>query len=222
MSSENSQTEADAIHLHTAGATVRHQSSFSHLETPRNAEPMSAAVREKWVVPFYMQSLQHTDTAFLDACIEATPELTLMLLGDWDWRPRTVAARFAAVRHFVELQPQISNLLLKSELCYVGRDYCLALASFGNESAANTLAVYLDYYLRQPQLWFDQGVAFAALHYLDGLWGTNKSAQFTDPWLAFTRDKPNWQLAQFVERFQISLDGIDDIRELLIGRQPSY
>ncbi len=213
MNNQTALTEEElvSIRLHSAGATVRHQSPFAHLPSPLNDTPMSQEMRAKWVIPFYMWAYEGAD--FAAACAEATPELALLLLSEFNWRPRSVGARFIAVRQFSMLQQEVSHLLLKSEVCFAGREYCIALASLGNEAAADTLSTYLDYYLRQPDLWFDQAHAMSALIYLDELLGANKASQFTDQWRQFVSDKPNWKLDNFNKRFRQEIAAVQDIRQ---------
>lgn len=213
MNHEESLTEEQLMGLHSAGAVVRHQTPFSRLPTPHSDTPMSKEVREKWVIPFYMRRLEAKHSDFAAACVEATPELALSLLGEFNWRPRVVGARFVAIRQFFGLQRDISNLFLKSEVCYVGSEYCLALTSFANKAAADTLSEYLDYYLNQPDLWFDQGQAMSALLYLDELLGSNKAAQFSRAWQQFVRNKPNWNLTDFNKQFRASMSTLEEIRQ---------
>jgi hypothetical protein len=215
MNHEELLTEEQLASLHSAGAIVRHQNPFSRLPTPLSDTSMSKEMREKWVIPFYMQRLEAKDSDFTAACVEATPELTLSLLSEFNWRLRVVGARFVAVRQFFELQQDISNLLLKSDVCCVGGEYCLALASLANEAAADTLSEYLDYYLNQPDLWFDQGQALAALLYLDELLGSNKAAQFLELWQQFVSNKPNWDLADFNKGFRNSIKTLQEVRQMI-------
>jgi hypothetical protein len=215
MNHEELPTGEQSASLHNAGAVVRHQNPFSHLPTPLSDTSMSREMREKWVIPFYMRRLESNESDFTAACVEATPELTLSLLSEFNWRTRVVGARFVAVRQFFELQQDISNLFLKSEVCYVGDDYCLALASLANKAAADTLSEYLDYYLNQPDLWYDQGQAMSALLYLDELLGSNRTTQFSGAWQQFVSNKPNWNLTDFNKQFRASISTIEDIRQII-------
>jgi hypothetical protein len=194
---------------------------------------------EKWVIPFYMRDLAAPSPArdftvggaedtpvhfrrmnaqtseFVEACVEATPELTLSLLAEFNWRPRVVGARFVAVRRYFELQETVSALLLRSDVCYAGREYCLALAALANEEAAETLASYLDYYLSRRDLYYDQGPAMAALMYLDEVLGSNRAQQFMEPWQRFLSDKSGWNLERTSQTFRESMGIIQDIQQVI-------
>lgn len=206
--------EEKEIALHVAGATVRHQSSFANLTTPLHDAPITDDIRDNWVKPFYMKPLWEIARDFAALCKIATPENVLHLLGYFDWRPRTVGAHIIAIRLFPELQQPISNLLLKSEVCFAGRAYCLSLAAFGNEAAADTLCTYLDYYLHRPDLWFDQSEAMAALNYLDELLGSHRIEQFIEPWQQFVSNKPNWRFDKDSRRYRKEIAALDYIRLL--------
>ncbi|MEI3791317.1 MULTISPECIES: hypothetical protein [unclassified Chryseobacterium] len=49
---ENLQNE---INLHSAGATIRHQSAFDHLKSHQNDFQLDQEFIDKWVLPFYMK-----------------------------------------------------------------------------------------------------------------------------------------------------------------------
>ena len=49
--------ELEAIRLHVAGATVRHQSPFSELKSFRNEVEITQDFRNEWVAPFYLLNL---------------------------------------------------------------------------------------------------------------------------------------------------------------------
>jgi hypothetical protein len=60
---------------------------------------------------------------------------------------------------------------------------------------------YLDYYLTQSNLWFDQGDVMAALGYLDNENGTNERGRHLAAWTTFIGNKPTWELQQSDELF---------------------
>jgi hypothetical protein len=69
-------------------------------------------------------------------------------------------------------------LLLASELVYSGQGYCFALASFGTPQDAGLLSEYLDRYLPQTELRYDQPWALGALLHIDRKLGTRHAARF--------------------------------------------
>ncbi|RAK62914.1 hypothetical protein DLM85_22200 [Hymenobacter edaphi] len=120
------------------------------------------------------------------------------MLGDFNWRTRLTGAYFAAINNYQQFTDAIGRLLLKSEVCYAADGYCLALLLFGTAEAKDYLQQYLHYYLRRPDLWFDQNDALAALTLLD----TAAAAEFAEAWLKFVADKPNWNLQRTTEQLQ--------------------
>lgn len=210
--------ETDEIELHVSGATVRHRNPFESIEVPRNEEELSEDFVEKWVVPFYMNSLSNADEttikAFADTAKEINLEIVKTLLSDFDWRTRITGAFFAAINNYKEVEDIIGRHLLKSEVCYAGSGYCLALATFSNEDAKNYLTAYLDYYLDRKDLWFDQADAFCALEHLD----KGKADKLLDKWNAFIADKEYWSLEKSRKHFNSCMVTLDKIREAKIRR----
>lgn len=193
--------ETDEIALHVSGATVRHKNPFESIEVPRNDEELLEDFIAKWVVPFYMNSLsnsgEQTIKTFADAANEIDIEIVKKLLGDFDWRTRITGAFFAAINNYKELEDIIGRHLLKSEVCYAGSGYCLALTTFGSDNAKDYLTAYLDYYLDRKELWFDQADAFCALEYFD----KNQAHNLIDKWNSFVADKEYWSLEKSRKHF---------------------
>ncbi|RFP64907.1 hypothetical protein D0N36_11220 [Hymenobacter lapidiphilus] len=186
--------EATEIALHVSGATSRNQSNFDKLESYRNEGELSEEFIDKWVMDFYMNSINSMDEAtlanYVNAAREITPEIVKQLLGDFDWRPRIVGAYFAAIKNYSEFKDIIGVHLLKSEVCYAGYGYALALAVFADEKSKSYLTLYLDYYLKRKDLWYNQGDILAALFLVD----TDKASKYLGQWNTFVKDKPYWSL----------------------------
>lgn len=87
------------IELHSAGATIRHQSVFEDLNSYRNEEDLSQEFLDKWVVPFYF-NLKNQDEGWIKKMIslrhQTTDEVILKNLGDFNWRTRSTGAYFAS------------------------------------------------------------------------------------------------------------------------------
>ena len=200
----------EEIKLHVAGATVRHQHPFSQLSIPQNAEELSDEFIEKWVTPFYMTSF--SNGAFLEnlkpVAHELSEEVVSHLLGDFNWRTRIVGAWFSAIKQYAEFEQVIGNLLLRSDVCYAGVGYCIALASFNTDASIEFLCRYLDYYLNRPDLWFDQGAAMGALAYLDSINQTQHLERLTPSWEKFVSNKPHWNLARSIESFAKQMEEV--------------
>jgi hypothetical protein len=207
--------EKEEIALHSSGATVRHHNPFESLEVPRNGDELSQELIDKYVVPFYMSDLSPSDEPsihhFAEAAREIDSSIVKMLLGDFNWRTRIVGAYFAAINAYKEFEDIIGKHLLKSEVCYAGKGYCIALATFNNEIAKEYLTTYLNYYLDRRDLWFDQAEAFCALEYLD----EEYAMSFSDKWNAFVEDKKYWNLENSRGHFKNSMLGIEKIQKAI-------
>jgi hypothetical protein len=127
----------EQIKLHSAGATVRHLSNFDDLKSYYNGFELSQEFINKWVVPFYMEIGNYYDDNWVEKVKlisnEITKEVTLTLLGDFNWRTRLVGAYFSAVKNYKEQIEIIGTHFLKSEVCCVGHIYSLVLASYNDE-----------------------------------------------------------------------------------------
>jgi len=201
--------------LHTAGATVLHRSPFDDLEVPVSPGPLDTSVRDRWVKPFYMaipDNLDSIEAALRPLLPEVSPELINTLLANCDWRPRSVGAFFVALDQRNYFETLVGRLLLRSDVCYAGRAYCIALAQLNTPTAVDFLQRYLGYYLTRNDLWFDQADALAALKYLDEVNGTVFSSQFDQLWRDFASTKPNWNLSQTCSRFNATLRGLESFR----------
>lgn len=204
--------ETEEIALHVSGATVRHKNPFEQIEVPRNEEELSEEFVEKWVVPFYMNSISNLDDtsikAFADTAKEIDMDTVTKLLSDFDWRARITGAFFAAINDYKELEDIIGKQLLKSEVCYAGSGYCLALATFGTKNAKDYLNTYLDYYLDRKDLYFDQADAYCALEYLD----KDSASKLMDKWNSFAPNKKHWSLEQSRKHFLECMLALEKIR----------
>lgn len=207
--------EKDEIALHVSGATVRHRSPFENLDVPRNENELPQELIDKFVIPFYMSSLSTLDESTIPQFVEAAREIdspiVRMLLGDFNWRTRIVGAYFAAINAYFEFEDIIGKHLLKSEVCYAGKGYCIALATFKNQDAKEYLSTYLNYYLDRKELWYDQAEAFCALEYLD----KEYAISFLEKWNAFVEDKKYWDLENTRKHLQNSMLAIGRIQDAL-------
>jgi hypothetical protein len=207
------------IELHVAGATVRHSSPFSLLEVPVSAVPMGDNFMRKWVQPFHLNLLNLYEVeskvvAEMSPLVsEVNKELVLALLAEFNWRPRLVGAYLIAVKRLSGLEDTIGRLLLRSDVCYAAQGYCLALAELNTSAGVEYLRKYLDYYLGQENLWFDQGDAMAALHHLDEVNQTNLLAVYREKWHGFVANKPYWDMQRNIKHFQERVSFVKAVRE---------
>ena len=175
------------MNLHSKGAIVRHKSSFEDLTTYQNGIELSQEFIDKWVNPFYMRIGHYYDNDWVAEVelisSEITEEITLKLLGDFNWRTRLVGAYFSAVKNYQNQIDIIGIHFLKSEVCCVGHIYALILAFYNSDKAINILETYLDYYLEKPELYFDQESALEAIVYLDEINKTSLLKKFNKNWI---------------------------------------
>ena len=201
-------SEEDDVKLHVAGATVRDKNPFENMEVVVNEEELTLEFATKWVAPFYMGFFAPREEKFelvVNATREITSDIITKLLGEFNWRTRITGAYFAAVNVCREFEDTIGTLLLKSEVCYAGGGYCLALASFGTEKSVNYLKQYLNYYLGRIDLYFDQAEALCALWYLD----KDAAAEYENEWGKYVADKPGWDLEEYKRKFRMSMEYLE-------------
>ena len=195
------------IELHVAGATVQSESPFSGLDVPVYREPLNKTLLEEWVRPLYFGLEKPHVAEFVKKHRSLiTDELILDLLTHYDWRPRTTAAYLAAIGRRKSFTEHIGRLLLRSDVCYAGSAYCMALATFNSPEALSFLKQYLDYYLTRIDLWFDQRSAMAATAYLDGKNHTNTVSSHMPAWNEFIKNKTNWDLQESVSFFMQNME----------------
>lgn len=203
------------LELHCAGATVIHAGPYSDLQVPSTMEPLNDDLISKWVAPFYMWGIRCPDefiAAYAPIRSDMTVELCRSLLVSLNWRPRIAAAYFAAIEEFHELEEHLGRLFLRSDVCYSGQGYALALALFNTPGSIEFVKKYLDHYLSRKDLWFDQPDAMAALHFTDSLNGTSNFAAYLPLWQEFVSDKPYADLQPALDQFRTDLNNIDRIR----------
>ena len=81
----------------------------------------------------------------------------------------------ASLKKFEAFEDHIGRLLLRSDLCFAGKLYCVALAEFNTTKGLDYLRRYLEYYLTRPDLDYNQGDAMGAVGYLDA---KNRTSHF--------------------------------------------
>lgn len=176
----------EELNLHSAGAIIRHVSVFNHLESHQNNFQLSKEFTDKWVIPLYMKIRNTYDPSWVDYLLELknelTEDVTLMLLGDFNWRTRIVGAYLSALKNYENQIHIIGVHLLKSEVCYAGDLYALVLAYYNTPETIEYLHKYLEYYLQKPELYFDQEAVLEAVAYLDVINKTNNLSKYLILW----------------------------------------
>lgn len=212
--------QASRAALHSAGAVVVHESPFKALEVPVEQGHPSEEFIERWIQPFYLSCASHPaqlEVPLRQIFPRLDESLIRTLLTYYNWRPRIVGGFFATLGGFVELTDHVGRLLLRSDVCYAGVTYCFALARFNTPAAVQYLRTYLDYYLRRPDLWFDQSVAFQALQFLDEANQTDHASLLAPLWRDFVANKPNWDPAPTCRRFAERMKTIEGLSARLRG-----
>lgn len=198
-------------------AARRRAGEYADLEVPTTQDQLDQTTANKFVIPFYRLDLVRNFETFHDAYLAVHLEIDDSLIGRMlatcNWRPRLTAAYFAAITCRVTFCTQIGRLLLRSDLCYAGRGYALALARFNSQESVNFLTKYLDHYLRRPDLFYDQGDVLGALVYTDHINGTSLHEPYLDLWAEFAADKPNWNLESNVTNTEANMTAIQQIAE---------
>ena len=205
----------EQIRLHTAGATVRHKSSFANMIAFNNKEELTQDFIDNWAVPYYF-NIGVIDENWVLQLIEVkekiTREIALKLLGDFDWRTRQTGSFFAVIKNYTDLTDIIGTHFLKSEVCFAGQTYAYSFASFNSDKSVDYLNRYLTYYLSKPDLWFDQQYAMEALTYLDRINGTDHTLKHSDSWLKFLKNKPNWDRKIKTDRLEEWLEQVETVK----------
>jgi hypothetical protein len=202
----------DALKRHVAGATVMHRSPFSNIEVRASTNPPNKNVI-KWVQPLYFGLRRDEAESFLQQHYQdIDAQLIASLLEQFDWRPRIVGSYLVALSKASEFTEWIGKLLLRSDVCYAGKGYCVALVTINSEACVKYLTQYSEYYLQRPDLFFDQDYAMAALRYLDQKNGTTFSKELSSAWSTFVRDKPQWDLDATQIRFESEIAHLSSLR----------
>ncbi|MCB9896590.1 MAG: hypothetical protein H6825_01175 [Planctomycetes bacterium] len=192
-----------------------HAGPFATLELPAPSAPLPAHFMKRWgSLSLAMQGdeFDRFVPTLQRRADEIDAGLVRALLGEVNWRPRLVGAYLAAVKGLCEVDELVARLLLRSDLCFAGKGYCLALACFDTEVARKALDDYLGHYLSRPDLHFDQGDAMAALGHLDARHGTHARDAHLPAWEAFVADKPRWRLRRFDEQLAARLAAVERAR----------
>ena len=94
MTNEINDGPKDLISSHVAGATVRHTSPYSELKVDENTEPLDNEFIATYVSPFYLGRKDTDEFRRKYIAVKSSIDTKLVsnLLGDFNWRPRSVGA----------------------------------------------------------------------------------------------------------------------------------
>ena len=171
-------------------AAIARAGDYANLPVPESGAEHTQQFVDKWVKPFYLTNLveryDEFETNFQAISKGIDDDLIFQLLCERNWRPRIVAGYFAAILQLDKHTVDIGNLLLRSDVCFAGGGYALALARINTPLSIEYLTKYLDHYLRRPDLQFDQADVLGALHHCDKLNGTDRTQDYVQLWDEYT------------------------------------
>lgn len=107
----------------------------------------------------------------------------------------------------------IGKLLLRSDLCYAGGGYALALARINTPESLAYLKKYLHHYLRRPDLQFDQADVLGAVKYCDKLSQTTVIDEFRLLWGEFNSDRTITEATNWFDQKMESIVKLAQIAE---------
>lgn len=149
------------------------------------------------------------DRSWVDYLIQhkedITEDITLALLGDFNWRTRTVGTYLSALKGYRHQIDIIGTHLLKSEVCYAGDLYAVILAYYNQPETIAYLNRYLEYYLQKPELYFDQEAVLETIAYLDTVNNTDNLSGHLNQWNTLLEKRGelsrirNIQIARIIE-----------------------
>ena len=144
---------------------------------------------DKWVKPFYLTNLVHKyetfESNFRPIAAEINDQLITDLLTQRNCRPRITAAHFVAIKQMANQSDHIGKLLLRSDVCFAGGGYALALVRIYSPDSIDYLKKHLHHYLRRPDLEFDQADALGAVKHCVKLNSTTIIDEFEPLWTEF-------------------------------------
>jgi hypothetical protein len=205
---------------HVAGRGAAHPWPPGELDVPVRVDSLSGAFIARWVAPFYLADpaalTPGEAAAWCDAARSADDEVIDTLLQDANWRPRVVGAWWVALRDSQSFEPRLGRLLLRSDVCFAGRAYAVALASLATPGAADWLERYLRHYLALPALHYDQAEAMAALQHLDAA----RAAGLRPAWDAFAATRSQDPLPHALQHVAAQLAALARLRRAVRGDEP--
>lgn len=177
-------------------ASNSHAGAFADVEVPILPRDEVRPLYQEFVIPFYNHIPRPfgvtEETAFGRIRGAVSDHLITTLLSDYNWRARSVATYFALILNRQQHLEHIGKLLLRSDVCFAGRVYCLYLAHFRTAEAIDFLNRYLAYYLTQTHLYFDQPQALAALRHIDKLSGSRHEESHSAAVALMTAARPDF------------------------------
>ena len=157
--------------------------------------PMQDFINQ-WVAPYYLAILHGNyyyqlsdDERFSfnenvnNALENINSEIALQLLsGEWSgWREKITGSWFCGIKGWSQFSDLIGKELVESKMTYAGQGLSFALACFANKKSIHYLMEYLDMYLPQTNLVYDQDWVMSALLWVDEQNKTNYASRYLVP-----------------------------------------
>ncbi|WP_425606741.1 DUF6000 family protein [Roseibacillus persicicus] len=149
----------------------------------------------KWVLPFYRKigrfrtNEDELVSSYLRVSSELTPQVVQTLFSEPNWRHRSTAAWFTAIRGWTDFEEEIIEYLLLCELCYEGGGFLLSLASLATPNSVRGVTNYLDRYLVERDPYGSQADGMHALKWLDLKNGTALFPKYEPRWIDFCAER---------------------------------
>ena len=172
----------------------------------------------QWVAPYYLNIL-HGNYCFKlkddeqisfkrnvkNRLNSLSDEIVNQLLSG-GWREQITGSWFCGLKEWSQFADTIGEKLVESKMTYAGQGHCFALARFANDKSVKYFTEYLETYLPQPKLIYDQAWVMPALMWIDERNNTNHSGRFISSgglWEKYVADKKSdmWQLSYRKENF---------------------
>jgi hypothetical protein len=172
----------------------------------------------QWVAPYYLKIL-HGNYCYLLKDDEQTffnrsvknglasinYEVVNQLLSG-GWREQITGSWFCGLKNWSQFADIIGTNLVESKMTYAGQGHSFALACFVDDKSVKYLTKYLDTYLPQINLVYDQAWVMTALMWVDEQNDTNHSARYLASgglWEKYVADKKSdaWRLNCRKEKF---------------------
>jgi len=203
---------------HEPKAGSLHSGRFEELKAYSIRKEQSEEFRKTWISPYY-PNLNKTSWNWIMSAVsvreEVTDKIIRTTLGGKDADSRETGAFFAAIKGARRHTDIIGVHLLKSEFTGAGPQYIRTLAAFNTRQSVKYLEAYLDYYLGQPELYFEQSTAIAAIKHLDSLNRTRLLKKHLPRWKEYMSFRNRIGLIA-IEQLRVSKDLTpEQVKELM-------
>jgi hypothetical protein len=150
-------------------------------------------LRDRFVAPFYLHCLNGNLVSLesderqqlVQDMREVAPHITIeaaKVLWAYEWRGAWMASWWTGVWRWPSLVAAVEPQLIPSRWVYAGQGHCFALSRVADPASPDVLLRYLQLYLNQPESYYDQSWAMAALRHVSSVLGTNLPSQIWADW----------------------------------------